>query len=58
MNKKLEGFSIDIGIKTTTLDGHEVLRPMVISQKFMKQPCFADKSAKYIWFKYFFGRRI
>ena len=53
MNKKLEGFSIDIEIKTTTLDGHEVLRPVAISQKFMKRPYFANKSAKYIWFKYF-----
>ena len=52
-DKKIEGFSIDIAIKTTTLDGHEVLRPVVFSQKFMKRPYFRDKFVKYHWFQYF-----
>lgn len=50
-DKKLEGFRIDICIKTSTLDEHEIIQPLGASQMFMKRPYFEDKFTKYEQFK-------
>lgn len=47
----LEGFRIDICIKTSTLDEQEIIQPLLASQVFMKRPYFEDKFAKYEQFK-------
>ena len=47
----LEGFRIDISIKTSTLDEQEIIQPLIASQVFMKRPYFEDKLTKYEQFK-------